>query len=129
MSFMSAGMLQFVRHSRRRQRFRSLGITEIWLGQGLVNSLARPGGNTTGVSILATELDGKRQEILIEAVPGLRRMAALPMLHDNRVNAASRHCRMRRAHASVELSIHRIASGEGDSRQPSTRRRRRAPER
>ena len=47
------------------------------VGSGLVNSLARPDGNTTGVSILATELDGKRQEILIEAVPGLRRMAVL----------------------------------------------------
>jgi hypothetical protein len=31
------------------------------VGQGLVVSLARPGGNTTGISILATELDGKRQ--------------------------------------------------------------------
>jgi putative ABC transport system substrate-binding protein len=31
----------------------------------------------TGVSILPTELDSQRQEILIEAVPGLRRMAAL----------------------------------------------------
>jgi putative tryptophan/tyrosine transport system substrate-binding protein len=40
-------------------------------------SLARPGGNTTGVSILAPELDGKRQEILMEAVPGARRIAAL----------------------------------------------------
>jgi putative tryptophan/tyrosine transport system substrate-binding protein len=48
-----------------------LGITQDMVGQGLVNSLARPGGNTTGVSVLATELDGKRQEILIEAVPGL----------------------------------------------------------
>src|SRR6185503_4302381 len=44
---------------------------------GLVSSLAHPGGNTTGVSILATELDGKRQELLIELVPGARRMAAL----------------------------------------------------
>jgi putative ABC transport system substrate-binding protein len=44
---------------------------------GLVRSLAKPGGNMTGVSILASELDGKRQEILIEAVPGIRRMAAL----------------------------------------------------
>ena len=40
-------------------------------------SLARPGGNTTGMSVLAIELDGKRQEILIEAVPGLRRMAEI----------------------------------------------------
>jgi putative ABC transport system substrate-binding protein len=54
-----------------------LGITDDMVGEGLVDSLARPQGNTTGVSILATELDGKRQEILIEAVPGLRRMAVL----------------------------------------------------
>jgi putative ABC transport system substrate-binding protein len=47
------------------------------LGFGLVNSLARPNGNTTGVSILVYEADGKRQDILIEAVPGLRRMAVL----------------------------------------------------
>jgi putative ABC transport system substrate-binding protein len=44
---------------------------------GLVTSLARPDGNVTGVSILATEGDGKRQDILIEAVPGLRLMAVL----------------------------------------------------
>ena len=47
------------------------------VGEGLVDVFARPNGNTTGISILATELDGKRQEILIEAVPGVRRMAAL----------------------------------------------------
>ena len=54
-----------------------LGITEDMVAAGLVNSLARPGGHTTGLSILATELDGRRQQILIEAVPGIRRMAAL----------------------------------------------------
>src|SRR4029434_8308397 len=54
-----------------------LGITDDMVGSGLVGSLAKPDGNTTGVSILAPELDGKRQEILIEAVPGVRRMAAL----------------------------------------------------
>jgi hypothetical protein len=37
--------------------------------------LARPGGNTTGISILATELDGKRQEILMEMVPADNEMA------------------------------------------------------
>ena len=47
------------------------------LGSGLVTSLARPDGNITGVSILAFEADGKRQDILIEAVPGLRLMAVL----------------------------------------------------
>src|SRR6267142_929656 len=54
-----------------------LGISGDMVGEGLVGSMARPNGNTTGVSILATELDGKRQEILVEAVPGLRRIAAL----------------------------------------------------
>jgi putative tryptophan/tyrosine transport system substrate-binding protein len=47
------------------------------LGSGYVTSLSRPHGNTTGVSILAFEADGKRQDILIEAVPGLRLMAVL----------------------------------------------------
>ena len=54
-----------------------VGFTDDMLGSQLVNSLASPGGNTTGISLLASELDGKRQEILIEAVPGLRRMAVL----------------------------------------------------
>ena len=44
---------------------------------GLVSSLAHPGGNTTGVSILATELDGKRQELLTEVVPPARHIAIL----------------------------------------------------
>jgi putative ABC transport system substrate-binding protein len=39
-----------------------LAIADDMVGAGLVNSMARPDGNTTGVSILATELDGKRQE-------------------------------------------------------------------
>ncbi len=44
---------------------------------GFARYLAHPGGNATGVSILSAELDGKRQEILMEAVPRARRMAAL----------------------------------------------------
>jgi len=53
------------------------GIADDMVASGLVPSLARPGGNTTGVSILTTELDGKRQELLLELVPGARRIAAL----------------------------------------------------
>jgi putative ABC transport system substrate-binding protein len=52
-------------------------ITEDLVAAGFVKSLARPGGNITGFSLMSPELDGKRQDILIEAVPGARRIAAL----------------------------------------------------
>jgi putative ABC transport system substrate-binding protein len=44
---------------------------------GLIESLARPGGNVTGVTTLSTELGGKRLELLKEAVPKLARVAVL----------------------------------------------------
>jgi putative ABC transport system substrate-binding protein len=88
-----------------------LGTTENMVGSGLVKSLARPGGNTTGTSILAADLDGKRQELLIEAVPGLRRMAALADSNSTpspQLQALQDAARAR----NVELSIHRITSAE-----------------
>ena len=54
-----------------------VGMSEDMVGEGLVASLARPGGNITGISLLSPELDGKRQDILIEAIPGARRIAAM----------------------------------------------------
>jgi ABC-type uncharacterized transport system substrate-binding protein len=47
------------------------------VGAGLVQSLARPGGNLTGVTILSRELGGKRLELLKEAVPRIVRVAVL----------------------------------------------------
>jgi putative ABC transport system substrate-binding protein len=47
------------------------------VGAGLVASLARPGGNLTGLSVLAPELSGKRLELLKEVVPGMTRVAVL----------------------------------------------------
>ena len=49
------------------------------VASGLIKSLAKPGGNTTGVSIIASELDAKRLEILKQIVPSSRRFA---VLHD-----------------------------------------------
>jgi putative ABC transport system substrate-binding protein len=85
--------------------------TDDMLGEGLVSSLARPDGNTTGISILAGELDGKRQEILIEAVPGVRRIATLA---DSNVSAVAKLNEMQEAARArnIELSIHRVASGK-----------------
>jgi putative tryptophan/tyrosine transport system substrate-binding protein len=92
-----------------------VAMTNDMLGDGLVKSLARPEGNTTGVSILAAENDGKRQDLLIEAVPGLRLMAVLVD-----VNVASEPANIARfdelqkaarAHG-IEFSIHRVAKGE-----------------
>jgi putative ABC transport system substrate-binding protein len=47
------------------------------VGNGFVASLARPGGNITGLSVLAMELYGKRLELLKEVLPALSRVAVL----------------------------------------------------
>jgi putative ABC transport system substrate-binding protein len=88
-----------------------LGVADDMVASGLVPSLARPGGNLTGISILATELDGKRQEILMELVPASRHMAALadpsatepPQLETLRNAAAMR---------GFELSIYPVRDPE-----------------
>jgi putative ABC transport system substrate-binding protein len=103
-----------------------LAMTDDMLGSGLVNSLARPNGNTTGVTVLATELDGKRQEILIEAVPGIRGMAALGDI--STTTDAKLHALQEAAHAVSSFQC--IGSpGPRMSQQPSTWRRHRAPRR
>jgi putative tryptophan/tyrosine transport system substrate-binding protein len=47
------------------------------IGSGIVSSLARPGGNVTGMSALASEMAGKRVELLKEAIPRASRVAVL----------------------------------------------------
>jgi putative tryptophan/tyrosine transport system substrate-binding protein len=81
------------------------------LGSGLVNSLARPEGNTTGGSILVYEADGKRQDILIEAVPGLRLMAVLTDVNYTKYEKLESLQEAARAR-NIEFSIHRITRGD-----------------
>jgi putative ABC transport system substrate-binding protein len=88
-----------------------VAISDDLLGSGLVNSMARPEGNTTGISILARELDGKRQDILIEAVPGLRRMAFLSDVNYENAARLDELQKVARAHG-IEFSIHRVTKGE-----------------
>jgi putative ABC transport system substrate-binding protein len=79
--------------------------------QRFVSSLAHPGGNTTGVSLLATELDGKRLELLMGLVPTARHIAALadPAISDpERLRALEEMARAR----GIELSVHLAAQPE-----------------
>jgi putative ABC transport system substrate-binding protein len=86
-----------------------LGTAEGMLGSGLVVSLAHPNGNTTGLSLLARELDGKRQELLIEAVLGLRHMA---MLADAYTTADDRRLEEAARARNFALSIYRVAKAD-----------------
>jgi putative ABC transport system substrate-binding protein len=54
-----------------------VGMTDDMVAEGLAASMARPGGHTTGVSILGAQLDLKRLELLHEFVPQVRRIAVL----------------------------------------------------
>jgi putative ABC transport system substrate-binding protein len=88
-----------------------VALTDDMVGSGLVRSLANPGGNTTGVSVLAPQLDGKRQEILMDVVPGLRRMAALADPNTSRpreLQALREAARSR----GVELTVHQVVKPE-----------------
>ena len=67
------------------------------VGGGLVTSLAKPGGNVTGLSLQSTDVAGKKLELLREVVPHLRRLAVLvdfgnpqPVLEMGEVQAAAR---------------------------------------
>ena len=71
-------------------------VTSDPLASGLVASLARPGGNATGLSLQTTDTAAKRIELLRELVPGLRRLAVLfnvgspqPVLEMRQVQAAA----------------------------------------
>jgi putative ABC transport system substrate-binding protein len=65
-----------------------VAITGDAVTTGLVQSLARPGTNVTGVTFFLAELNAKRVEMLKEALPGLKRVAVL-MNADNPANVAT----------------------------------------
>jgi len=76
-----------------------VAIADDLVASGLIRSNAEPGGNTTGVSVLATELDAKKLEILKQIVPGARRFALL------RDPASSNEARLQ-AIADVARALH-----------------------
>jgi putative tryptophan/tyrosine transport system substrate-binding protein len=79
------------------------------VGEGLVASLARPGGNVTGFSSLTSELNSKRLEILRDAVPklarvGVLRQAGTPVRGDLRLTD------LRAAAAVLKVTVEEIAT-------------------
>ena len=88
-----------------------VGFADDMVQEGYVGSLANRVGNTTGISILATELDNKRLEILMELLPKARRLAVLAdarLLKPEQVEKFEAAARLK----SVELSIVRIEKPE-----------------
>jgi putative ABC transport system substrate-binding protein len=110
-AIIATGALAIMAVQAATRTFPILGVADDMVASGLVPSLARPGGNLTGISILATELDGKRQEILMELVPRSHRMAALV---DLSVTAPPQLETLRNAAAmrGVELSIYPLRGPE-----------------
>jgi putative ABC transport system substrate-binding protein len=98
-----------------KEATKSIPIVIAWWGgpdlveSGVVASFARPGGNITGVHMLSVTLDEKRLELLLQAVPGARRIAVLthegilfePMLAP-----------IRKAAAALAVQLHTIDVGE-----------------
>jgi ABC-type uncharacterized transport system substrate-binding protein len=88
-----------------------LATSDDLVGEGFAASLAHPGGNITGISILAPELDRKRQEILLELVPSARHVAALAdsdTTPPRQLQALEEDARSR----NIELSIHSVKTRE-----------------
>ena len=73
--------LPYPQSSQRGQATKTIPIVMVTntepVAAGLVDSLARPGGNITGLSTLSQDLSGKRLELLTEVVPRLSRVAVL----------------------------------------------------
>jgi putative ABC transport system substrate-binding protein len=72
------------------------------VGTGLVASLARPGGNTTGLTSVSPDLEGKRLELLREVIPGISHIAVLwnsvspsQVIQEKEVQAAAQVLRMK----------------------------------
>ena len=82
------------------------------VGTGIVASLARPGGNVTGLSVQFTDLAGKRLELLREVVPGLGRLAILANVDNPAVVLNMREVQTTARTLGVEVITLEIRRGE-----------------
>jgi putative ABC transport system substrate-binding protein len=82
------------------------------VASGLVNSLARPGRNLTGVAGFGPELSGKRLEIIREVVPGMSRIAFLTDPSNAAGAATLRETEAAAKALGVTLQVYKIANAE-----------------
>jgi putative ABC transport system substrate-binding protein len=80
---------------------------------GFVGSLARPGGNLTGVSGLGPEMMGKQLELLTETLPGIRRVAGL--IHPAHPMAPALVQELARAARALEVQLHLVEVPHADA--------------
>jgi len=73
----TAGPIQAAKNATKTIPIVMMGLPADPVKEGFIESLARPGGNVTGVTTISRELGGKRLELLKEAVPRLARVAVL----------------------------------------------------
>jgi putative ABC transport system substrate-binding protein len=83
------------------------------ISEGLAGTLSRPGGNVTGVVILATSLNGKRIQLLHEAAPAVRQVAVLLFRRSPVLDEQQREVRAAAADAGLEVII-ALAAGRDD---------------
>jgi len=81
------------------------------VGSGLVSSLARPGGNVTGLSSMQPDTAGKRVQLLHEVVPGLRRLGALTDVGNPYSARDILEVQEAAQHLDVEVQAHEVRSG------------------
>ena len=87
------------------------------VGLGLVASLARPGGNLTGLSRMSLELEGKRLELLKEAVPTASRVGVL--FNPASSNAVHLWRETERAARSLGVQLHALEVRHADELEPA----------
>src|SRR5712691_8284168 len=88
------------------------------VGLGLVASLARPGGNLTGLSLMSAELEGKRLELLKEAVPTAARVGVL--LNPASITAVQQWRETERAAQALGVQLHALEVRQADELERAT---------
>jgi putative tryptophan/tyrosine transport system substrate-binding protein len=82
------------------------------VASGVVTSLARPGGNVTGLSAQSTELVGKRLELLREIIPSLRQLAVMYNTSNPNVALEAREVQAAARTLDLQVAIFEIRRGE-----------------